>query len=251
MDESTRASRAAPLSCLEEAPTPGFAEEIPAPGRDPPPSRAAPSTAEVPAPRRSRPAPRSLAGLAPLAKELEGVRPLVESVLRRAGVPGRDVADVVQDLLIALLPKWGERADWPPGKRASYVAGAARRVARRFIARAARRGEVLVSARAMRDLLERAARDAEERSTPEDLLLSQDLWSERGPDARLAFLEASMAPAFWRVYHAHVLLGIPATVIARTEQAPLGTIYNRLRLARRYLHAAIARDRAARLPLFV
>ena len=148
-------------------------------------------------------------------------------------------------LLIGLLPRWGERAAWPPARRAVYVAAAARVAARRYLWRAARRSEVLTSDSVLRGLQERAARDADEASTAEELLLSVDVWTDCPGETLLDFLEASTDPAFWRVFHAYAVLGVPIAVIAGWEQAPIGTIYNRLRLARRDLRAAIGRRRAS------
>lgn len=236
MDETIAVLPEAPICCLEDDPTPCFAEEIPAPSRDPPPK--APKGPKAPKP------PRTLAGLEPMAIALKAYGPLALAIVRRHGVPARDAPDVVQDLLITLLPRWAEREKWAPEKRTSYVAGAARVAARRYLGRSARKAEVLVSGAALQAIQERAAREGAESDTAEDPLLAQELGEEHAPDAWIDFLQASMRPAFWRVFAAYVLLGVPTAVIARREKAPLGTIYNRLRLARRNIVAALERAHA-------
>ena len=64
-------------------------------------------------------------------------------------------------------------------------------------------------------------------------------------EAQLPGLCTATAPAFWRVFYAYSVLGFPVAIIAAHEGAPIPTVYNRLRLARRDLRAAILRRRAA------
>ncbi len=179
------------------------------------------------------------------ARALASLRPLAQSVVMRVGVPARDAPDVVQNLLISLAWSWRERAGWPLDRCADYVAAAARIVARRYLWKAARRPEDLESIDAVQALQDRAADERSEASTAEDLLVSMAVRAEQAQETQLEFLQASTAPAFWRVFHGYVVQGVAISAIAQAEGAPAPTIYNRLRLARRDLRAAIRRLRAA------
>ncbi len=290
MDKANRPSPQAPLFCPEPSPTPRSADETPAPSRDPPaePPASAP-VAACPArqpccarpPRRGRPArlrPRPTSPSRPrppprphrrppppsspprldipdsAARALEACRPLAQAVVLRIGVPARDAPDVVQKLLIALLPTWVERASWPPGRQADYVAAAARIVARRYLWTAARRPETLAGGDTLRDLQEKAACHQPANPSAEELLLAHEAELELLGDtlllgeAELPGLCTVTAPAFWRVFYAYSVLGLPVAIIAEQEGAPIPTVYNRLRLARRDLRDAILRRRAAQRP---
>jgi len=185
------------------------------------------------------------------ARALEACRALAQAVVLRVGVPPRDAPDVVQKLLIALLPTWTERASWPPARQADYVAAAARIVARRYLWTAARRPETLAGGDTLRDLQEQAASRQPASPSPEELLLAHEAELEVLGDtlllgeAQLPGLCTATAPAFWRVFYAYSVLGLSVAIIAEHEGAPVPTIYNRLRLARRDLRAAIVRRRAA------
>ena len=60
----------------------------------------------------------------------------------------------------------------------------------------------------------------------------------------LAFLRGSTTPERWRVLRSYAV-GVPVIEIARRERLPVPTVYNWIRLARRDLRAAIAREDAA------
>ena len=153
MDKAKRLSPEAPLFGLEPSPTPRFPDETPAPSRDPPaePPASAPVAAAPDCPAAlDLPVAVAAAVAAPVpprrldipdsaARALEACRPLAQAVVLRIGVPARDAPDVVQKLLIALLPTWVERSSWPPARQADYVAAAARILARRYLWTAARR----------------------------------------------------------------------------------------------------------------
>ena len=186
-----------------------------------------------------------------MARALEAFRDTAHAVVLRIGVPARDAPDVVQKLLIALLPDWGERVDWPPARAANYVAAAARIVARRYLWTDARRRECLAWGDTLKDLQEQAARHEPESPTAEDPLLAREADVELLHDmellgeAQLPGLSTATAPAFWRAFHAYYVLGVPVAIIAAHEGTPVPTVYNRLRLARRDLRAAILRRRRA------
>jgi len=286
MDQGIRGSTAAPLFCQDDAPTSSFAEETPASVRDPPvdrdppasggaapapapappsgpapaPAPVAPATAPVPAtepipaavppaPPQAPPGPprcpRSVLDVpASVALALEAYRPLALSVVLRSGVPTRNAPDVVQNLFLSLLPTWAERTSWPAKRCADYVAACARIVARRYRGRAARRPESL---HACLQVFQEQAAD-EEPLTAEDLLVAHEREAERARETELGFLRDSTAPAFWRVFHDHIVSGVPISAIAQSEGAPVPTMYNRLRLARRDMRAAITRLRATLPP---
>ncbi len=276
MDKVIRGSTAAPLFCLDSDPSPSFADETAAPLRDPPPdteppgSGGAPPAAPAPAPAEPAPVePPATAPVSPataseppsaparcprsafdvpasVALALESHRPLAMAIVQRAGVPPRDAPDVVQNLLVSLLPTWAEHAEWPARQCAEYIAGAARIVARRYRGRAARRPESL---HACLPAFHEQPPSSEPPRTAEELLVALDEQAEYARETERTFLKYSTAPAFWRVFHDHVILGLPIAGIAECEHAPIGTLYNRLRLARRDLRAAITRLRAARARL--
>ncbi len=256
MDKVTRDLPEAPISCLADDRTPCFAEETPAPNRDPPCAAEAEASSSVPSPA-APPLPAAPPPLPPPgpprlnvpvaeARALAALRPLALSVVMRVGVPARDAPDVVQNLFVSLLWSWSERAGWPPDRQADYVAAAARIVARRYRWKAARRPEDLESIGAIQALQEHAADERSEAFSVEDLLVLQAVCAEQAKETRLDFLQASTAPAFWRVFHGYVVLGVAISAIAQAEGAPVPTIYNRLRLARRDLRAAIGRLRATK-----
>jgi len=280
MDKVIRGSTAAPLFGLDGDPTPSFADETAAPLRDPPrdpprdsprdpppdteppssggappaapapepPAPPAPPPVPLPPPASEPPAaparcPRSAFDVpASVALALESHRPLAMAIVQRAGVPPRDAPDVVQNLLVSLLPSWAEKVDWPPRQCAEYIAGAARIVARRYRGRAARRPESL---HACLPAFHEPPPENEPPRTAEELLVTLDKQAEHARETQRTFLKYSTAPAYWRVFHDHVILGLPIAGIAECEHAPIGTMYNRLRLARRDLRAAITRLRAA------
>ena len=78
----------------------------------------------------SRDPPRR-SGAEGAARVLVLLRPSVERVLRRSGVPERDVADVVQNVWMAVLPWWtarlaalaGAAAEGLPGMWRWWLAG--------------------------------------------------------------------------------------------------------------------------------
>jgi len=236
MDKVIRGSTAAPLFCLDSDPSPSFADETAAPLRDPPPDSEPPGSAGAP-PAAPAPAPPSAPARCPrsafdvpasVALALEGHRPLALAIVQRAGVPSRDAPDVVQNLLVSLLPTWAEHAEWPARQCAEYIAGAARIVARRYRGRAARRPESLHAAL---PAFHEQPPENEPPRTAEELLVALDKQPEYARETLHTFLKYSTPPAFWRVFHDHVILGLPIPVIAECEHAPIGTLYNRLRLA--------------------
>lgn len=237
MDDATRVSIEGPLFGLDDRRDTCFPEETPSPSRDPP--------TETPAPREPHRRVRSLGVPASAARALELFRPVVERTVHRWGVPMRDAPDVAQKLLIRLLRKWAGEQGCLPDKPREYVVVAARRAALEFLRCQRELAEVPTPPGAMSKLLARALGDDSGARTPEDVLVSEDTLAEVAREVDLDMLKAATTPERWRTFHAYAVELLPAKVIAVMEQAPIGTIYNRIRLARRDLRCSILRRRAA------
>ena len=191
----------------------------------------------------------------PRRSEVEGaarvlvlLRPSVERVLRRSGVPERDVADVLQNVWMAVLPWWTARlalSGAAAGGLPGYVAVVARRLAMKHHRGRGRRAEVFEGGGPLWfDLEEREIAGVPAPPSPEERLSEAEAQAESEVD--LAALSRATKPARWRAFYAHVVLGVPVARIAAAERAPAPTIYTRIRQAREDLRAAIARQRAAR-----
>ncbi len=182
------------------------------------------------------------------ARVLVLLRPFVERVLRRSGVPQRDVADVLQNVWMAVLPWWTARlalSGAAAGGLPGYVAVVARRLAMKHHRGCGRRAEVLEGGGPLWfDLEEREIAGVPAPPSPEDRLSEAEAQAESEVD--LAVLSRATKPARWRAFYAHAVLGVSVARIAAAERAPAPTIYTRIRQAREDLRAAIARQRAAR-----
>lgn len=148
-----------------------------------------------------------------------------------AGVAERDAPDVAQLVILRALRAFrGEDAP-PPAAWPSWLQKATQYVAREY-RRARATGALDV-------------RDPEEL---EDL--PEDPPEERGHDdlagLTLDDLRGMTKPKYWRVFLAYAVQGASVKDIAAAERIPEGTVYNRLRLARRDLGAAVERHRARR-----
>ncbi len=185
------------------------------------------------------------------ARVLVRWRPFVERVLRRSGVPERDVADLVQNVWMAVFPWWAARLASLAGAAAAalpgYVAVVARRMAMKHRRGADHRAEVLDGGGELWcEVEERELAGVSVPPSPEDRLIEAELQAESATEVDLAALSQATDPVRWRAFHAHVVLGVPVARIAAAERAPAPTIYTRIRQAREDLRAAIARQRAAR-----
>lgn len=177
--------------------------------------------------------PPTLRGAEETARKLFSYWPFLLVVLRRGGVPDRDVADVAQQVLLAVLfravraPPGGSRR--PVGVWRAYLRAAAARAAGRYCRREAERAERLGWAPGL---------DAggEPSPSPEDVLLAREVVEKLEP-------ASATTPERWRALHAFVVTGIPVPVIAQAEQVPAGTVRTRILLARRDLRAALRRRR--------
>ncbi len=220
------------------------------PPSEPPPGE--PPRGAPPAPPSGSPPPD-----APQAPPGEGAPPQVDQrsalslmrlfgvVLRAVmscGVPEDDAADVAQAVILYALPRWASLpipADGLEGqRRRAYLVRIAIGFAAQYHATTERR-----TRHAAR--IELADIPAPVPS-PEDIALDLEAAAERAAEVAIADLRAATSPDLWRAFYAHVVEGLPVGTIARLESVSRATIYNRLRLARRDLRAAIERKRAQR-----
>ncbi len=198
----------------------------------------------------SRDPPRR-SGAEGAARVLVLLGPFVERLLRRSGVPERDVDDVVQNVWMAVLPWWTARLAALAGAAAEalpgYVAVVARHMAMKHHRGCGHRAEILQGGGPLWfDLEERQIAGVPAPPSPEDRLIEAEAQSETATEVDLAALSRATKPARWRAFYAHAVQGVPVARIAAAERAPAPTIYTRIRRAREELRAAIARQRAAR-----
>ena len=172
--------------------------------------------------------------------------PAIKAVLRRRRVPAKDASDLAHDLLISLLPwaacRTSDELRAPFDLCKPYVLVAAARCARHHLRREARRGERLGWEP---DQLGHSLEDRAQALSPEDLLLEHEAAAALATEVDLDWLRQAVTPELWRAFHAYYIHGTPVPEIAAAEQIPIPTVYNRLRLARVALRAAILRRRAA------
>ena len=193
--------------------------------------------------------PRSLAVPDAAVRALFTLVPFVMALVRRCGVPERDVPDVTQEVLIGVLPWWACRPAAELAAPGVHLRGYVRVVAvHRAIGyrrRVARRGEHLgwePERCGCGDPSPGATPGAA--PCPEDLVIELEAGRERTAELDLDRLSASTGAASWRAFYGHVVLGVPVKAIAEAEGVSAATIYTRLRVARRDLRASILRYRA-------
>ena len=237
MHDATRVSFEAPIFGLEDGRGTCFPEEAASPCRDPPTERSPPEHGA-----------RALAVPVDVAQGLEQYRRLAESVVRRCGVPRREAPDVVQELLIRLLPRWSGGQGCAPDKPREYVIGAARTEAKRYHRERRVRAEVLRPNDAIPMLLVQSTCEQTPEPTAEDVMILAEMRAELASELALHVLEAATTAERWSTFRAYVLEDLPAARIAEREGLPIGTIYTRIRLARRDLRGAIVRARAKMPP---
>jgi DNA-directed RNA polymerase specialized sigma24 family protein len=198
-----------------------------------------------PEPRKPDPPPRAYDEHA--ARELVEMGALVGRVLKSKGVPAADVPDVTQAVLLDLLDWWMARG--PAGVRElrAYVAAVAGCAASRHHRSRYRRGELVPAGDAwLLALSERDGAAVPSEPSPEDAVLAAEARAALAAELSLDALAAATTPALWRAFYAHTVLGVPVEVIADSERVSAATIYNRIRLARDDLRAALRRKRAAK-----
>ena len=149
----------------------------------------------------------------------------------RCGVRAADAPDVAQLAAVAAWRSW-ESCELPAEQRQPWLFAIVVRVAWRFQRRTARQPIEL-----------RDPGDMEHEADPASL--PGEALEERERVATLEELRAGTTPDRWRVFLAFEIEGLAAGVLAKRENVPLGTVYNRLRLARRDVQAVVRRHRAA------
>ena len=194
--------------------------------------------------------PRSLAVPDAAVRALFTLVPFVMGLVRRCGVPERDVPDVTQEVLIGVLPWCACRPAGELAAPAEHLRGYVRVVtvhrAIGYRRLAARRGEQLGWEPGRSGCDDGSPETAPgEASCPEDLMLELEAAWERTSETDLDRLGAATDAASWRAFYGHEVLGVPVKAIAEAERVSAAAIYNRLRLARRDLRASILRCRAA------
>jgi RNA polymerase sigma-70 factor (ECF subfamily) len=209
-------------------------------------SRLAGSPASDPSPSEPAPSARSEAlvtalSAAGVARSHEG---LVRGTLLRLGVPSQDVEDVAQDVLAVVVKKLATFSVEPP----LSVKDALRLWLRSICVVCAREHE-----RNRRKHAGLVPLDGAAESMPwlggradRQIELQEDV-------RRLVQLVAALAPPLRAVWLAREIEGRTMPEIARDLGIPVGTAWNRLRLAREQLHASMrsrpARERRRLLPL--
>lgn len=167
---------------------------------------------------------------------------VVLRVVLRCGVPRGDASDVAQAVILHAIPLWPS-LPIPPDelegkRRRAYLARMAIGFASKYHAAAAKNEERAAH-------IERA-RFPDLAPSAEDIALDLEANAERAAEVAIEDLRAATTPDAWRAFYAYVVEGLPALAIARLEGIPRATVYNRLRLARRDLRAAVERKRAQR-----
>ena len=215
-----------------------------------PPVRAPRDTSPTP-PDGTPPAPPAAPAAPPVqdalgtidrAIAMEAMRfyPAILSWARRCGVPDGDTHDVAIEAVLRAVRSW---TTWKP--RDEQHPAAARRawlfVITYRLAAAWRKSAARVEPHDPAAL--DATTDVVELS-PEEAALAREAQSERAAEVKLDALRPQTSPENWRAFVAHEVEGVPVSTIAVLEGAPVSTIYNRLRFARRDLRAAILRLRA-------
>lgn len=148
---------------------------------------------------------------------------------RRCGVAASDAPDVVQVVLLRAWRAW-EQCTQPPHERAPWL--------------------FAITARAARDRARRRRTDPEIHDPAEMVEIADtaalpgDAMEQRETAATLEALRAGTTPERWRVFVAYEIEGVTIAALSTREAAPIGTIYTRLRSARRDVCAVVQRHRA-------
>ena len=184
------------------------------------------------------------------ARTLMRLHPFVQRMLRRWGVPARDIPDLAQTVIVHILEWWSKRCDDPTAAALrdirAYIAVIARHAAHRHCHRTHHRAERLTPDNTLFDLHDLALPQATTEPSPEDAVLAHEAAAELAAELDLDKLAAATEPCLWRAFYAYAVLNVPVDIIAESERAPVPTIYNRIRLAREDLQMAVRRHRARR-----
>jgi DNA-directed RNA polymerase specialized sigma24 family protein len=179
------------------------------------------------------------------ARVLDAQRPLVGGELRRGSVPERDVPDLVQTVLLHVMPWWMARWLAPEphaeGELAAYLRVAARRAARHYCESRNRCPELLESEAEQRFAMD----EPDPAPTPEEALQAAQKKRQRADFLNPQSLSKILGRPLWHIFLEYAVLGNPVKWIADRNQVPVPTIYNRIRIARDLLRAEVRRRRAA------
>lgn len=148
---------------------------------------------------------------------------------RRCGVSASDAPDVAQAALVRAWRSW-ERCEKPANERSGWLFGIVARVASTHV----RAPKLRIELRDPDELTE----------APDGAPLADESIEERGAVVTLEELRAGTTPERWRVFFAFEVEGLKSAAIAKREAAPIGTVHNRLRLARRDVRAVVQRHQA-------
>ena len=151
-------------------------------------------------------------------------------LLRRLGVPERDLKDKVHDVFVILHRRWEDRDPARPVR--PWLQGMAYKVASEYRRKACNSREIM-------------GRDQQP--------------ADHGPGPERAYLQREAREMVHRALHQlephqravfvfHDIEGRSAPQIARITEAPLNTVYSRLRLARKYFVKAVERLQQAPPP---
>lgn len=156
----------------------------------------------------------------------------VRNRLGGLGVPSEHVDDATQDVFEVLVRRIG---DYDPERPfVPWMAGVARKVARKHRDRAQRRPVELVREPA-----------TTERSDPERAAMTDEAREQFG-----RFL-ARLSPEQWEVFVLSEVEGLRGTEIAAELGLNLSTVYARLRKAKAHLHRSVGRRRLRWLPAWL
>jgi RNA polymerase sigma factor (sigma-70 family) len=189
--------------------------------------------------------PPRASGADQAARALVAHTPLVRGELRRWGVPERDVPDLVQNVLLDVLPWWTHHWLAPAARveaeLVTYIRVVARRAAMRHGRRRSKRRERLECEMELLFALD----EPDPAPSPEEAIMvaqaKRALWDLLSPES----LSQLLGRPLWHIFREYAVLRLPVKWIAEGNGVPVTTIYNRVRVARDLLRAALRRRRAA------
>lgn len=196
-----------------------------------------PGPSETPEPGRTLAAKNA-------ARSLMAQMPRIEHTLRRWKAPESELEDLAQTVVVEVWPWWLKRhtAENDTGRAdpVAYVLAAAKNCVRRRLRRMRLRGEL--------DAVPEVAQLIEDLAVPsvEEEIIEAELRAERALLVDLDVLSSLLGPAKFRAVYGFYVLHVPVSEIAKSEQAAAPTVYDRLRLARADVRAAIKRPRTKR-----
>ncbi|MEZ4308710.1 MAG: sigma factor-like helix-turn-helix DNA-binding protein [Polyangiaceae bacterium] len=186
----------------------------------------------------SDPEPEPSAAQQDASRSLVALVPKIEQHLALYGVRKSEREEFVQTVLVKIWPWWQKNHSICGPEGVAYVLGTAKNVLRGHTRHEKARG-------GQHACLERAAlTEPLSARSAEDEVIAAEIEAERVAAVGLDALGALLPPERFRAVYAFYFLCLTAAEIARCEGAPVPTVYNRLRLAREDIRAAILRERA-------